>query len=119
MINKKLKAKYVSAAEAGDYFQVLFEEDRSRPKKYFLIQRGFEFEEVEPNGLYIESDDMRFCGHLKPSKIEFNRNRFYLQLAEEENDDLEIAFDIVDSDYLEVRRVIKIILSGYDHVLMC
>jgi len=117
-MNKKLKAEYVSAAEAGDYFQALFEEDKSRAKKYFLIQRGFEFEDDEPDEPYIESDDMKFCGRFKFNKVEFNRNRFYLQLAGKEKDDFEITFDIADSDYSEVRRVIKIIFSGCDYVIV-
>jgi hypothetical protein len=39
---KKLEAKRMSASKAGDYFQVLFEEDRDSLKNYFLIQRGFD-----------------------------------------------------------------------------
>jgi hypothetical protein len=34
----------VSASEAGDYFQVLFEEDVDNPEaRYFLVQCQFEF----------------------------------------------------------------------------
>jgi len=43
MSMKKLKAKYVSASEAGEYFQVTFEEERDSLANYLLIQRGFEF----------------------------------------------------------------------------
>jgi hypothetical protein len=39
----QLNCKYVSASEAGDYFQVLFEKERDDDKEYFLIQRKFEF----------------------------------------------------------------------------
>ena len=111
---KRLNAKYVSATEAGDYYQVTFEEERDSLTNYFLIQRGFEFEEILPDDPYIESDDLKFCGRPKFVKIEFNRNRFYLLLADNDKNELEINFDIPDKEYKEVKRILKIILSGYD-----
>lgn len=59
---KKLKAKYTSASEAGDYFQVTFEKNNDSLTDYFLIQPGFEFEDnEEPDPPYIESDNEKFC----------------------------------------------------------
>lgn len=119
---KKLIAKHVSAAEAGgEYFQVMFEENRDDDKNYFLIQRAFdewdEFEEDEDKPdppPYIESDDMTFCGFLAIKNVEFSRNRFYIQLANKQKNDLEISFDISNKEYQKVKKTLKIILSGYD-----
>ena len=83
---------------------------------YFLIQRGFEFEEIIPDDPYIESDDLRFCGRPKFEKIEFIRNRLYILSGDKEKNDIEINFDIPDKDYKEAKRILKIILSGYDFV---
>lgn len=110
---KQLNAKYVSASEAGDYFQVLFEEERDSLENYFLIQRGFEFEDITPDPCYIESDDLTLCGHLKISKVGLSRNRFYLLLGDKNQNDLEIRFEISEENYQEVKRVLTIILSGY------
>jgi hypothetical protein len=117
---KKLIAKHVSAGESGgEYFQVMFETDRDSDKNYFLIQRAFEsewdeFEEAKPDPPYIESDDMTFCGFLDLKKVEFSRNRFYIQLANKRKDDLEISFDVSDREYQEVKEILKTILSGCD-----
>jgi len=119
---KKLKAKHVSAAEAGgEYFQVMFEEDRDSDKNYFLIQRAFEsegdeFEKDAPDLPYIESDDMTFCGFLKLKRVELSRNRFYIQLADKQQNDLEISFDIWAMDYRKVKNILKKILYGYDFI---
>lgn len=110
---KKLEAKRVSASEAGDYFQVLFEEDRDRFKNYFLIQRGFEFDFGErPDPCYIESDDRTFCGHIRITKAELAKNRFYLKLGDSKGSDMEIMYDTSEDNYQEVKRVVRIIFSG-------
>ena len=110
---KKLQANHVSASEAGDYFQVLFEVEQDSLENYFLIQRGFEFDDYEqPDPYYIESDDEIFCGHLDIAKAKLDRNRFYLKLKDREGGDLEITFDITDKNYQEVKRLLKIIFSG-------
>jgi hypothetical protein len=101
--------------EAGDYFQVLFEVEQNSLENYFLIQRGFEFDDYEqPDPCYIESDDGRFCGHLDIAKAELDRNRFYLKLMDRESGDLEITFDIADKNYQEVKRFLEIIFSGFN-----
>ena len=114
---KKLKAKHVSLAEAGEeIFQVQFEEKSDSLKNYFLLQRAFEFEDDEPDPPYIESDDMTFCGHLKLNRVEFSRNRFYIQLANKQKSELEINFEISNKQYHEVKEYLGIILSGLDFV---
>ena len=60
--------KHASASEAGDYYQVSFDdgddyEAGDIDNRYLPIQRQFEF----PDGgtYYLESDDSRLCGHFK------------------------------------------------------
>ncbi len=116
----KLKAKHVKASESGgEYFQVSFDEERDSLTNYFLIQRAFECDEdEEPDPPYLESEDEIFCGHLEFQKVEFNRHRFYIQLADKENNDLEVSFNISEDNYQEVKKTLEIILYGYDFAII-
>ncbi len=50
----KLHANHLSASEmGGEYFQVMFEEERESDKAYFLIQRQFEI--PGDGSCYVES----------------------------------------------------------------
>jgi len=62
----RLNCKHVSASEAGDYFQFLFEKERDDDKEYFLIQRQFEF----PDGdkCYVKNQGEDYIGHNKIRK---------------------------------------------------
>lgn len=63
--------KNASASEAGDYYQLSFDDDDEKEDddaesvegRYFLIQRQFEF--PDDDSFYLESDDASFCGHFK------------------------------------------------------
>ena len=70
----RFHAKYVSAAEAGDYYQVSFEtedpgDDGTDPpgldSPYLIIQRQFE----RPDGgrCYLETQDHGYIGHYPSS----------------------------------------------------
>ena len=112
---KKLQANRVCVSDDGDYFQVLFEEEWDSLKNYFLIQRNFEHDyDEEPDRCYIETDNEGFCGHLDIEKAELDRNRFYLKLADKKDGEIEITFQIRNENYLEAKRVLKIIFSGLD-----
>jgi len=60
----QMRFNSVAASEAGDYFQVLFEEEEDNLEAgYFLVQCQFEFPD---NGeFYIESNDTGLCGHFE------------------------------------------------------
>ena len=108
---KKLNSKYVSASDqGGEYFQITFEEEKDSLINYFLIQRSLNEEDDIPDPPYIESDDMRFCGHIKLLHVELNRNRFFIQLAEKGNDKLEINFTTSDKNYDKIKEILEIIL---------
>jgi hypothetical protein len=67
----------VSASEAGDYFQVLFEQDVDNPEaRYFLVQCQFEFPDKE--GFYIESDDTRLGGLFEVKTATLSRQSLRL-----------------------------------------
>jgi hypothetical protein len=55
---------------------------------------------------------MRFCGWPSIKKAELNQNRFHLILADE--NELEIDFDIPAKKYSEMKRILEIILSGFN-----
>jgi hypothetical protein len=59
----EFRCEHVSATEAGDGFQVLFETTRDSLDGYVLIQRDFEF----PDGgkCYLETEARESCGHFR------------------------------------------------------
>jgi hypothetical protein len=112
----RFRAKYVSASENGDYYQVAFENtdpaddaaDVDGPdSSYLLIQRQFE----DPDGgrCYIETHDEAYIGHFRLRSIEFSRSRLLLEIARDRNNRIEVTFDMGLSEFEEVRRVIDII----------
>lgn len=116
MNTMRLRAKYVSASEDGDYYQVAFEntepgsdaadvEDPDSP--YLLIQRQFE----DPDGgrCYVETHDEAYIGHFRLRSIEFSSSRLLLEIARGRNNRIEVIFDIGQSEFEKVRHVIDII----------
>jgi hypothetical protein len=112
----RFRAKYVSASENGDYYQVAFENtdpasdaaDVDSPDSpYLLIQRQFE----DPDGgrCYVETHDEGYIGHFRLRSIELSRSRFLLEIARARNNRIEVIFDIGQSKFEDVQRVIDII----------
>jgi len=112
----RFRAKYVSASENGDYYQVAFENadpagdaaDVVGPDSpYLLIQRQFE----DPDGglCYVETHDEEYIGHFRLRSIEFSSSRLLVEIARGRNNRIEVIFDIRQSEFEEVRRVIDII----------
>ena len=80
----------VSASEAGDYYQVVFEEEADNSSaRYFLIQRQFEFPH---EGFYIESDNTEFCGHFDVEAASLSRRWLRLEMANTEWKSIQIRF---------------------------
>ena len=80
----------VSASEAGDYYQVVFEEDADNPSaRYFLIQRQFEF---PYEGFYIESDNTEFCGHFDVEAASLSRRWLRLEMPNTKWESIQIGF---------------------------
>jgi hypothetical protein len=115
MNTMRFRAKYVSASESGDYYQVAFENtdpagdaDVDGPDSpYLLIQRQFE----DPDGgrCYVETHDERYIGHFRLRSIEFSPSRLLVEIARDRNNRIEVIFEIGQSEFEEVQRVIDII----------
>ena len=115
----RFRAKYVSASENGDYYQVAFETTDpagdaagvdSPDSPYLLIQRQFE----DPDGgrCYVETHDEEYIGHFRLRSIEFSPSRLLLEIARNRNNRIEAIFDIGQSEFEEVQRVIDIIAKA-------
>ena len=81
-------AKYVSASENGDYYQVAFENSDAADvygpdSPYLLIQRQFE----DPDGgeCYVETHEKEYVGHFRLRSIEFSPSRLLLEIARDWN----------------------------------
>ncbi len=118
MANMKMHVDYVSASEAGDYYQVLFEErdpdseQDSLGGKYLLIQRQFEL----PNGsrIYVESHDQNFIGHFKVVKARLNPKFLSLTLSRKTSAIIEVTFETSPGNYAKVKRVLSVIIPNIE-----
>lgn len=117
----RFRANYVSASESGDYYQVAFKTNDPTgdvvdvDSPYLLIQRQFE----DPDGgrCYIETHDEGYVGHFRLRSIKFSPSCLVLEIARNRNNRIEVTFDIEESGFKEVQRVIDIISgksSSYD-----
>lgn len=100
-------AHHASASEAGDYFQVLFEEredDYGAP--YLLIQRQFEDEDDE--SCYVESHDLELVGHFDVLSARLDRRRLLLSVNQELVAD--VVFDVTEPEFRELERILRIII---------
>ena len=96
----------VAASEAGDYFQVLFEEDVDNPEaRYFLIQCQFEF--PDDGEFYIESDDTRLCGHFEIKTATLSRESLRLEIPSTKWKIIHVKFQRDDAAYEELQRVLE------------
>ncbi|MEK6322410.1 MAG: hypothetical protein AABN33_12085 [Acidobacteriota bacterium] len=116
MIEKTFK--HASASEAGDYYQVSFDDGDDYEAKdiggrYFLIQRQFEF--PDDGTYYLESDDSRFCGHFKIRAATLNTEFLSIELLADKWTALRIHHAAGQDDYKELVRIVRIMFE--DEVL--
>ena len=77
----KLHANHLSASEmGGEYFQVMFEEERESDKAYFLIQRQFEM--PDDGSCYVETHKEEVCGDFKIRQAKLSRNSLWIRLPQ-------------------------------------
>lgn len=112
MIEKTFK--HASAAEAGDYYQVSFDDDDdddpdSIDGRYLLIQRQFEF--PDDDSYYLESDDNRLCGHVKVRAVTLSSGFLSIDLLADECTTLRIRFGISQHDFEEFERIVRIMFD--------
>jgi hypothetical protein len=102
------------ASESGDYYQVLFERGGERDQ-YLLIQRQFEFRD---GGLcYIETHDMSRSGHFRIVRAKLSPQ--CLVLACDNGPEVEAMFNASEEEYLEVRRILQIMLPHLEVAVAC
>jgi hypothetical protein len=106
--SRQFRCERVSAREAGDGFQVLFEQAPDSDAGYVLVQRHFEF--PDRGECYVESDDRDFSGHFRIQRASLSRNRFRMAFGRNPVREIAVSFDATDSVYSEVKRVLQIMI---------
>ena len=106
--SRQFRCERVSASEAGDGFQVLFERAPDSDAGYVLVQRHFEFPDREE--CYVESDDRDFSGHFRIQRASLSRNGFWMAFGRNPVREIAVTFDATDSVYTEVKRVLQIMI---------
>ena len=102
----EMRFNSVAASEAGDYFQVLFEEDVDNPEAcYFLLQRQFEL--PDHGDFYIESNDTRLCGHFPVKTATLRRQSLRLEMPSTRWKIIQVEFLTDDAGYEELERVLE------------
>ncbi len=77
------------------------------PTPYLLIQR--QFEDLDGGECYVETHEEGCMGHFILRSIEFSPSRLLLEIARDRNNRIEVIFDVGQSEFKEVQRVIDII----------
>jgi hypothetical protein len=124
-----LDCKYVSAAQQGDTFQVLFEKEPPDPESgdeyilenavpYFLIQRCFE--PPDDGRCYVETEDPETCGHCRIGASSLSRDCFQIDLlwTKKVTRRFRIGFKADQETFGEVRRIMLVMLGkGKVHLI--
>jgi hypothetical protein len=116
----RFHAKYVSAAEAGDYYQVSFEtedpgDDATDPpgldSPYLIIQRQFE----TPDGgrCYVEAHDHGFVGHYRLRLIDFKPTQLVVAIERKSNTHVEVTYALDAVEFNEVQRIVNVIFDRH------
>ncbi len=112
----KIELNHIEVSEAGEYFQVLFEENKDTsldydPKrKYILIQRQFEF--PDDDEVYIENNNFDYAGHCKIVKAELSPYNLLLNLKRTKHKKLNVRFKTTEAIYKELCRSLQIMIPG-------
>ncbi len=116
----RFHAKYVSASEAGDYYQVSFETedpgddttDRLGPDgPYLIIQRQFE----SPDGgrCYVETHDHGYVGHYRLRLMDFSPTHLAVEIERKSNTHVEVSCALDAVEFNDVQRIVNIIFDRH------
>jgi hypothetical protein len=116
----RFHAKYVSAAEAGDYYQVSFETEDpgddatdlpGLDSPYLIIQRQFE----TPDGgrCYVETHDHGYVGHYRLKLIDFSPTHPAVAIEGKSYTHVEVSYALDAVEFNEVQRVVNIIFDRH------
>ena len=115
-----ITAKYVSACEAGDYFQISFGSDdpdgddrqENEPlSPYLIVQRQFDDEVDDDQLCYVETHDEDYCGHFRLRLIEFSETRLTLEILRRHKGLVTVNYRLSKPDFEATERVIKAIFG--------
>ena len=104
--------EHASASEAGDYYQVSFDdndEPGSIDGRYLLIQRQFEF--PDDDSYYLESDDSRLCGHVMVRAATLSSEFLSIDLLADQWTTVKIRYRISQDDLAEFERIVGIMFE--------
>ena len=116
----RFHAKYVSASEAGDYYQVSFDtedpgEDTTDPRgpdrPYLIIQR--QFETLDGGQCYGETHDHGYIGHFHVRLTNFTRTCLAFEIARKRNTYVEVSCSLDAVEFKEVQRIVNIIFDQH------
>jgi hypothetical protein len=104
----KIQLDHVSASEDGDYYQVHFGAAHDGDGPYVLVQRQFE----DPDGglCYLETHDQDYIGHFKVVRATLDPHRFSLELRRQKFSKVEVTFNTDEPNYIEVSRILRIMI---------
>ena len=118
MGNMEMHADYMSASQAGDYYQVLFEErvsdlEQDSPEgKYLRIQRQVELPDRSP--IYIESHVEDLIGHFRVVEARLNSKCLCLTLNRKPSATIKATFETSLENYTEVKRVLSVMIPNIE-----
>ena len=98
------------ASSGGEYFQVSFVETEDSDRAYFLIQR--QFESYDGGLYYVESHELKLCGHFHIKRAELGRDTLRLHVACEPAETVQIRFQANSARYNQLKRVLKIMMPA-------
>ncbi len=105
----KLHARRASASEAGDYFQVMFEERAdAEDSRYLLIQRQFEFPDEDCCAIETEQPDV--SGHFQIQRAVLERSRFQVWWSGGSECKADVTFETDDESYADISRMMRIMI---------
>ena len=116
----RFHAKYVFAAELGDYYRVSFEtedpgDDATDPpgpdSPYLIIQRQFEM----PDGgrCYVERHDHGYVGHYRLKLIAFSPTHLVVAIERKSDTHVEVTYALDAAEFNEVQRVMNMIFDRH------
>jgi hypothetical protein len=108
--SREYRCERVSASEAGDGFQILFEKVPDSDDGYLIVQRHFGF--PDRGECYLETDDGAFCGHFRIQSAHLSRNQLRIAFGTEPVKEIEVLFSATDPVYAKVRRVLRIMIPA-------
>ena len=109
---REFHCKRLTASEAGDYFQVLFEGTPDSDEGYVLVQR--QFESPDRGECYVETSDADFCGHFRIRTAQLSKSRFRMAFGDRSVNQITVSFNATDSAYAKAKRVLQIMIPDLE-----